>query len=99
MNFQDQLLLLNESSDDLLTAIENKSWDIALHYSHEWSTCLRNLFKSLSSEQLVQHKVELSNLVKQHEDIKTKISYLRAKTLTQLKEINNSHILNQHYNK
>ena len=98
MNFQQQLLQLGKSGEKLLAAIENESWDSALGYSQEWGTCIQDMFNCLSSDQFVLYKDELLEIEQQHQDIKEKLIDFRAKTLTQLQDINKYRAFNKHYN-
>ena len=64
MNIKEQLNLLEELSTNLIAAIEDESWDDALHYSHEWSRCMHDLFNCLSSDQLALYRSELIKIDK-----------------------------------
>lgn len=98
MNFKEELQRLGKFGNNLLTAIENKSWDDALRYSHEWSMCIEGLFNSLNTEQLVHYRSELTDLNIQHHFITEKLTHLHAKTLTQLQGIKNHRAVKEYYN-
>ena len=97
MSINNQFYLLKELGEKFLTSIENKSWDSALDYSQEWSTCIQNLFDCLSSDQFIEYREELISIEAQHQHIKEKLIHFRAKTLTQLQDINKYHAFNKNY--
>ncbi len=97
MNIKERLNILDNTGKDLLAAIENKSWDVALHYSHEWSACIRDLFDCVTSDQFMLYESELLNIENQLQDVTGKLTHLRAKTLTQLQDISKYHAFNKLY--
>ena len=98
VDLQKQLLHLDDFGNKLLKAIDNKSWDQALKYSHAWSECIEQLFSCISSDQGSLYRADIINIINQHQFIVDRLKQLRAKTLTQLQETMNSNTLNQYYN-
>ena len=97
MDLQEQILHLDDIGNKLLQAIDNKSWDRALKYSHVWSECIEQICSCISSDQNHLYRAELINIVNQHKYIVDKLKQMRAKTLTQLHGTMNSNTINQYY--
>ncbi|QMU60397.1 MAG: hypothetical protein GKR92_01270 [Gammaproteobacteria bacterium] len=98
MNASKQLMQVTDSANELLTTIENESWDEAIALSLQWDKRVRTFIHSLSAEQFIAMKSEIEIIVSQNNSIEKRLVAMRAKVLTQIQENNTSRSAIQLYN-
>ena len=98
MNVKKKIKQLTDCAQGLNSAIEEESWDEAMLLSQQWDTNIRDLFRSLSTEQFTTMKSELEEILDQNVSIRKHLMELRAKVLTQIQENNNNRSAIQLYN-
>jgi len=98
MNVKKCLEQVTDLADELLTTIDDESWDEAVVLSQQWDSRVRNFIKSVIADQSVSVKSEIKNIALQNARIENRLTELRAKVLTQIQENNTSRSAIQLYN-
>jgi len=98
MNVKKCLEQVTDLADELLTTIDDESWDEAVVLSQQWDSRVRNFIKSVIADQSVSVKSEIKNIALQNARIENHLTELRAKVLTQIQENNTSRSAIQLYN-
>ncbi len=97
MNVQKRLMHVTDLANELQRFIENELWDEAMQLSQQWDSEVRKFVHNLSSAQFIAIRDEIEELASKNTRIKTKLTGLRAKVLTQIQENNYSHTAIQSY--
>lgn len=98
MNAKKHIMHVTDIADELLTTIEDESWEEAMQLSQLWDAKIRQLIRSLSAEQFISMQSDIEKIASKNSIIEKHLTKLRAKVLTQIQENNNSRTAIQLYN-
>ncbi len=98
MSTQKQLSQVKNLAKELLSTINNESWDEAMKLSQKWDANIRKYIRSLTAEQFISMNNDIEELANTNTVIKDQLIDLRAKVLTQIQNNKYSQTAIQQYN-